>query len=541
MLVKLVATIGIVFSLISARIAYAKCDYGYEDECFKLRFTSESDIREIRSDPQKIKPFFQKYKTAILKKLGENFLGISDEGLAFIFATIVAYESIPYRFSEDVFEKRRPVQLVPIQMMEHGVALVCNEYASLVIQLAHYIYPHQESSQLNVNVIGWRKDSPTGNHAVVFISGTGVPLMLDPMAGIVARGKLVDLLQGQALILSADDFTTRIIDGWDANGRPLNILRARKELKEVYTHADLFKVSYSFGPIIYSFVASGIRGFVATGDDFITEFTVGHPNTYYLLTSVGQLWQINKNGCYIADTYNRYSKIVGTNNSLVYALTIDGILYQINKLGTKRISIGIKSLCEGIDGYGIHFLTEDNKMFQIYSNGTELNGSGVVSIAIGNEGSGLYYLSGDRLYLAGRNGISGRVKIASGVSLIYPGYGGQSKGRSVFVLKKNKLWRIDANSKWVKLTGEETALNEDIRSVILGLGGFTVNILTVNGNVRQGDLDPTSGGISKWEEPHWFLGSSTAPFKSITLSEDGIALIAIQEDGKKKAASASSY
>ena len=75
------------------------CQYGYEDPCFynattntTTRFVNQADIVTIKNNPAAIATIYPEYSAALQSKLGSSFTGINDNGLALIFAALVAYE-----------------------------------------------------------------------------------------------------------------------------------------------------------------------------------------------------------------------------------------------------------------------------------------------------------------------------------------------------------------------------------------------------------------------------------------------------------------
>ncbi|HVO29417.1 MAG TPA: hypothetical protein VMV18_01720, partial [bacterium] len=171
------------------------CVLGYEDNCFRARTISQADIRAIKDDYHAAAALFPLYRGKLQAELGPAFAGISDEGLALAFAVDVAYEAMPYR--SDGSDWDPPLSRdSPADMLADGTGLLCDEYVTLAIELFYAIDPQDASSTVRITPIGWRTDSPLGNHAEAFVTGAGVPMLLDPTWGLVARGDLDTLFLG---------------------------------------------------------------------------------------------------------------------------------------------------------------------------------------------------------------------------------------------------------------------------------------------------------------------------------------------------------
>lgn len=155
-------------------------------------FLSEQDLDWLRSHPQKLPVLFLRYEKALVHQLGKEFTGLTREGYAAAFCCLVSYQLRPYRETDD--PAGRPLSL-DLSALIATPKLVCNEYGHLTGHL-FATFPAAFRAKAALHLIGWDK-GPFGNHAQVFVRNVGVPLLLDPTIGVVARADLEGLRAGQ--------------------------------------------------------------------------------------------------------------------------------------------------------------------------------------------------------------------------------------------------------------------------------------------------------------------------------------------------------
>lgn len=143
------------------------------DVCYLTR----SELGRIDSNSRDFKDVFLRNKRKLIHDLGPKFRGITEESAAIAFAGVAAYELKAYRSQ---ITSRTPVpQLRNLKDLMAVPALVCDEYVSMAMRLFYSAYPQSNASSLKINPVGWRRDSPVGNHVEFFVTGGGVPLLID--------------------------------------------------------------------------------------------------------------------------------------------------------------------------------------------------------------------------------------------------------------------------------------------------------------------------------------------------------------------------
>jgi hypothetical protein len=155
---------------------------------------NQVDLLWIRQHPEHFPLMFQAYDKLLRESLGKGFRGLNDEGYAAVFACLVAYQLKPYRAMGDPSPKPPNDTLEGLMRTEK---LVCDEYCLFAAQL-YKTFPASYRSRVTMKMVGWN-GGYFGNHAQLLVEGTGVPLLLDPTIGMVARTDYKHLRAGDRL------------------------------------------------------------------------------------------------------------------------------------------------------------------------------------------------------------------------------------------------------------------------------------------------------------------------------------------------------
>ncbi len=161
-------------------------------------FIAPWDLREI-NHPDTFGDLFQRYAPLIRKALGPTFATLTDEGVALVLATEVAYEHASYRGDHDPQGVFPAPNSLDVNSLLAVPKLVCNEYCYLAYGLFRKWLPAQgDTSGTKIALVGWN-DGVVGNHAQLAVTGVGVPLLLDPTSGLIAITNLGSLQRGVAV------------------------------------------------------------------------------------------------------------------------------------------------------------------------------------------------------------------------------------------------------------------------------------------------------------------------------------------------------
>lgn len=250
---------------------------------FLSRFLTDTDTISLHNDHSQtnLLQIFQARKQALLTVLvnqtsDPNAPGSSpfavlsgdDEGLALVFATVVAYEL------------RGPIQpLVPgldgspaykldeilnfaYPYTQYGI--ICDQYVTLTVQLFYRMYP-QVTIQLTPFGVG--RDSSIDNHAMITAITTlsGLPLFLDPTTSIVAVGSLHDLMINKPLTavarVSERDDAQRTAGGFGGQLKSMLILGTLDYRSLTYNYiAQPSKFSYDSHDYVRTTIAANVGG-----------------------------------------------------------------------------------------------------------------------------------------------------------------------------------------------------------------------------------------------------------------------------------------
>ena len=77
--------------------------------------------------------------------------------------------------------------------------MACDRYCYFTMMLYERGRKDAGLKPLEWNMVGFDTNSWVGNHAQLFVTGGGLPLMLDPTFGLVARTEFSYLMNGNAL------------------------------------------------------------------------------------------------------------------------------------------------------------------------------------------------------------------------------------------------------------------------------------------------------------------------------------------------------
>lgn len=496
--------------------------------CSTLRgdvcYLTSSELNEINNNPKSFKSVFLAHKREFISNLGPQFRGITEGGAALAFAGVVAYELKAYRSTTDSSNpaptSRNMVDLMAVPR------LVCDEYVSLATQLFYLAYPQSDSSPIKIYAVGWRRDSPVGNHAEFFVTGGGVPLLVDPDLGLIARTTLHDLLNHVAVAERAVFVRTNR----PADATASLLLRERKALAGGAFDADF---------LIYSFAVRDLGQhdgpkYSYSWSDFTSSVAHGTDGRVWYTTGAGALYVVNQNGIERVQKTGVVDVEPAPHGDAIYALSKSGAVYRYLPHNIKTLvrAHGVDAIIYKANGSVLYLGAGDRlpslgrsvySRLNIVGAGTGLGGgdfkrstdSGLKRVAyIDPALEGVPSTDGDVVWIAGKKGDPGcYIRTQSG-----------------------ELWSVDG-------TGAMTYLAAGIAAAQLGVGGLTINVLKSDGTVWQGNLD-ADGGRKGHRQPQPITWSEIWPgrrFASIQLSNGGATLEAVRPDGSHFVGSASTF
>ena len=545
-------------------------------------FVSNSDLATIQSAPSVFPAIYQKDRSTLQAMLlpqlglsGRPASTITDAGWALAFATIVAYDLKPYRDADAISAWTPPPRLTDLNSLLSAPAMVCNEYVALALRLFYEAYP-KTPANFQINPVGWRRDSPFGNHAQIAVSvGAGVPLVFDPTLGLITRVSLGQLLSGQSAGGNYHIEPARSLP----NG---SLGDDQSEIEGFRSHVVATEVSGTthLSPkfLIYSFLSRFSPGqsdyqVAADPGDFVKTIASGPSGTFYYLTPCfedtcstapaggsvgGELWQISSLGTNVANT-NVWTAIAAR-AGWVQALRPSaqgGQLRQLSPSQNLLNSRGVVALAQGPDGNSAYFLTKSGVEYELSPAGSALIRHGIQALA---DGDGFYELTtAGRLFV--KNAMVDWQFVTSNVRSIYEAQGSQ-RGEAIYVLYRNgQLWRIGRLSGDVghapQASPHWTLIARGVSDVAIGLGGFTLTLLqsngcAVGGTVEQddlkidarGDVEALAGSPSQTALRATFTlpcSKRGVGFTSLTLSSYDSDAVATRADGSQQDSPASSY
>jgi hypothetical protein len=491
-------------------------------------YLTASELQQIQSDPSSFKSIFLAHynpaspqtQTPFLTSLGPEFSGMTEEGAAMAFAGIAAYELKSYRFSstDPAPASWQLADLLAVQK------LVCNEYVNLAIDLFYEAYPQSNGSLVKINPVGWRRDSPTANHAQILVTGVKVPILVDPTLGLVAKVTL------NSLFLHTPLTTARV--------RELTWRKSELGSFRLAVRNALLNGQYDPAYLIYSYLSAdagqtgGPKPFY-DWPDFTSAVAKGPDKRFWYTTGAGALWEINQNGIALASTTGIAQIATGLSGGAIYFRTTSGVVYRKTSGSSWTLvsRSGVTSIASGLSGQIIFLLMSNGDLWKIGSSGWQYAGPSIGAIATGLNVAGTYERAPD----------SGAVWVytSSGWSAVSPGgiswITGEKNGQGIYALSSSgALYRINNSGTWSYLGGGVTDVEP-------GVGGLTINVLKSDGTVWQGDLLP--GGDMNWNTGNftWTQFWTGSTFTSISLLEGGTQLDATRVDGQHLTTSASSY
>jgi hypothetical protein len=153
-------------------------------------------LLQIRQDPSRFDDYYWMYAGQVSRELGFRFSSLTDEGKMAVFATIVAYQMKPYGFNATLVNMDHDATLARLLAAPQ---MACDRYCYFAMMLYERGRKDAGLQPLTWNMVGFDVNSAIGNHAQLFVLGGGLPLMLDPTFGLVARTELNYLMNGNAL------------------------------------------------------------------------------------------------------------------------------------------------------------------------------------------------------------------------------------------------------------------------------------------------------------------------------------------------------
>jgi hypothetical protein len=482
-------------------------------------YLKTSELLRVQNDPASFGALFRDRKAQFLSDLGPAFAGITEQGAALAFAGVVAYELKGYRAFGSIAPPPASWQLTDLLAAPE---LVCDEYVELALQLFYSAYPQTDASPLQINGVGWRRDSPTGNHAQLLVTGAGVNMLVDPDLGLVAPATLDSLLL-HAPVASEDVFVRT--DRAD----PV-MQRFKKKVLNAVTPGR-----YDSRYLIYSFVAQdagqagGLKPY-AMADDFTADVAAGPDHRFWYRTDDGAVWEINASGLKRAYGSGAAQVASGQGGGAVYVRMTDGSVSAFGSSGQwTPVASGITAIASGLGGNATLLLASSGDLWSAGAAGLSNIGAGFTAIATGQNGGGVYVLGSAgtvQVYNASGWIDLGRTDIAALI--------GEKSGQGVYVRTvTGDLYRINAFGTW-------DLLQQAVRDVVPGIGGLTLNILRFDGTAWQGDIRPGTGdwntGTFVWTQ----LWSGDV-YTGLATPDGGLTVQARGSDGRLVNAGASTF
>ena len=157
----------------------------------KISCLNKSALADINKNPKSIYKYYIKYKNCFTRALGYEFLNLNDMGKKIAFASIVAYKLKPYGTPTTPPLKMNK----DLQKNLLSQYLSCASYVRLTYELYQLIHP---ITPIKIFFVGWNGGS-VGNHAQIFTQYTGIPLLLDPTIGLIARSTFDQVASGKKI------------------------------------------------------------------------------------------------------------------------------------------------------------------------------------------------------------------------------------------------------------------------------------------------------------------------------------------------------
>lgn len=148
-------------------------------------FFTERELNSVQFGPNNIVPLYESRIGELKESMGESFKAVNENGWKVIFSSLVAHELKPYGSSVSV----------TLDDILNDDVLDCDNYLILTAYLVEILKPTEE---LKTIYAGW-DHGPIANHAQWFVTGTGVPLLVDPTIAFVAIADLKDVANGRVV------------------------------------------------------------------------------------------------------------------------------------------------------------------------------------------------------------------------------------------------------------------------------------------------------------------------------------------------------
>ena len=357
---------------------------------------------------------FATYKARLQATLsGAAFSGITDEGLAAVFATTASYE---------LKQPRKPVPALDLNVIMssryRSYGLLCQGYVALADQLFYRIIP-KPSAKFQLQILGIGRDSSIDNHVTMATTGTGVSLYLDPTTSVVAVGGSFDLLERKSMTLV--QFPVR-----DDTMNSTGAFRSKVQAMVLTGNLDYRSLMYAF--------AGTATKYGYKRDDFINVVTwenIPNRQGFFFLTVPGDsrhgaVWQITSGGLARVSTAGVRS-IVAVNEG-VFALGLSGTLWKYTATGAPVIQTHVAQIAPGPNDSNSSAPGPNNKAILVLST------SGALSMydiggwhPVNNGGTKAVVGTGDSTFMLNRGSLYRELSSGPWV-LVGRGYDGISAG-----------------------------------------------------------------------------------------------------------------
>ena len=276
---------------------------------------------------------FATYKARLQATLsGAAFSGITDEGLAAVFATTASYE---------LKQPRKPVPALDLNVIMssryRSYGLLCQGYVALADQLFYRIIP-KPSAKFQLQILGIGRDSSIDNHVTMATTGTGVSLYLDPTTSVVAVGGSFDLLERKSMTLV--QFPVRD-DTMNSTGA------FRSKVQTMVQTGN-----FDYRALMYAFPGTATK-YGYKREDFINVVTwenIPNRQGFFFLTVPGDsqhgvVWQITTHG--LAQVSRAGMASIVAVDGGVFGLGLGGTLWEYTATGTPVIHTNVAQIAPG--------------------------------------------------------------------------------------------------------------------------------------------------------------------------------------------------
>ncbi len=276
---------------------------------------------------------FSDYKVRLRALLFEDaFSGITDEGLAAVFAVTASYELKQPKNPDPSYD------LNTIMSPSHSAyGLLCQGYVALADQLFYLIKPNPSPS-FQIQILGVGRDSPVDNHVTMATTGTGVPLFIDPTTSVVAAGGALGLLGRKSM--NYIQFPVRD----DA----INIPGGFRSQLQTMAHTGTF----DYRSLMYAFPASAVKYRYRRADfiNVVTWENIPNRQGFFFLTAPGDskhgvVWQAAARG--LAQVSNAGIAAIAAIDGGVFALAQNGVLWEYTANGAPVIHANVAQIAPG--------------------------------------------------------------------------------------------------------------------------------------------------------------------------------------------------